>query len=61
MQRDAGEWRHGGDIVPSALSKGGQQGQRCLSHNSIIDTLMAYQDQLESNSLQLFGDPENSK
>jgi len=26
----AGEWRHGGGIVPSALSKSGQRGRRCL-------------------------------
>jgi len=36
MHRDAGRWRHGGGTVPSALSKGGQWGWRCLSHNSTI-------------------------
>ena len=61
MHRDAGEWRHGGGIVPSALSKGGQGGQKCLSHNSIIGNFMVYQDRLESNSLQLFEHPENSE
>ena len=60
MHRDAGEWRHGGGIVPSALSKGGQGGQKCLSHNSIIGNFMV-QDRLESNSLQLFEHPENSE
>jgi len=30
MHRDAGEWRHGGSISPSALSKVGQWGWRCL-------------------------------
>jgi len=50
MHREVGKWRHGGGIVPSALSKGEQRGRRCLSHNSIIGDLMVYQDRLEWNS-----------
>ena len=49
MHRDAGEWKHGGGIVPSALSKGEQRGRRCLSHNGIMGNVMVYQDRLESN------------
>ena len=30
MHRDAGEWRHGGGISPSVLSKRGATGAECL-------------------------------
>jgi len=38
MHRDAGEWRHGGGIDPSAISRGGN-GDGGAFHNSIIDNL----------------------
>ena len=37
--------------LPPDLSKEGQQGQRCLFHDSIIDNFMIYQDRIEINIL----------
>jgi len=37
--------------LPPDLSKEGQWEQRCLFHNSIIDTFMVYQDRIETNFL----------
>jgi len=55
MCRDVVEWRHGGRIVPSALSKGVQPGAEVPFHNSVIRNFIVYQDRLEINLLQLFG------
>jgi len=58
MHRDVGEWRHGGSIAPSALSKGMEE---VPFHINIIGDFMVYQDRFEINLWQLFGHPDNSE
>jgi len=43
----------GGVLVPTSNTT--------AFHNSIIGNFMVYQDQLETNFLQLFGHPENAE
>jgi len=59
MHRDAREWKHGGGIALLPFQKG-YNGAEVLYHNSIIGSIMFYQDLLVTNLLQLFGHPENS-
>jgi len=46
---------------PLCPFKSGTTRAEVLYHNSIIGKIMFYQDLLETNLLQLFGDPENSE
>jgi len=60
MHRDAGGWSDGGGISPLTFQKRAT-GAEVPFHNSIIGEFMVYQDRLETNSLQVFGHPENSE
>jgi len=52
-------WRTGA-LFPCHFKKGAT-GAELPFHNSIIGIFMAYQDQLETNLLQLCAHPENSE
>ena len=49
-----------GDIAPWPYKRGRTEAEVPF-HNSIIDNIMAYQDRIETNLLQLFVHLENSK
>ena len=49
MTADSGkQGRRRAETLPPDLSNGGQQGRRCLFHNSIIGNFMVYQDRIET-------------
>jgi len=54
MHRNTGEWRHGGAIAPSALSKGAAVAEVSF-HDNIIGNFMVYQDRLETYSYSYLG------
>jgi len=55
--KDAGERESDGAFSPSSFKRG----RRCLFHYSIMGNFMVYQDQIETNLLQLFAQQENSE
>jgi len=53
MVRDSGTWVHDGGTAPLPFERG-VTGEQVPLHNDIISNFMIYQDQLETNLLQLF-------
>ena len=52
--RDAGTGVHYGDTAPMTFQRGGETGAQVPLHTTIACNFMIYQDQFETNSLQLF-------
>ena len=46
---------------PTCPLNGGQRGRRCRFQNIIVSNFVAYQDRIDTNLLQLFAHPEDSK
>jgi len=55
MHRNAREWRHGGAIYSSALSREEEKVAEVSFHNNIIGNFMVYQDRLETNLYSYLG------